>query len=160
MTLITDSLLILDAPIIALKQAELPYFTRFLMIASFLASFNPSKYDNRFFSREDRSRVGKKGGIHNGSLMRSQLAGPKAFPVDRMLTIFYSILPDEECRFTFDIHSQIASLISLRLLTKVSAASRLDLIKCRCNVSYIFIKSVARSVNFDIGKYLYDFIDV
>ena len=132
------------------------------MIASFLASYNPSKYDNRFFSKggEGRAKVGKKGGSNNGSLMRSQLVGPKVFNVARMLVIFYSILPDQDHRFTFDIHCQIRTLISLRLLTRTSNASRLDSIKCKCNVSYVFIKSVARSVHFDIGKYLYDFIDI
>jgi origin recognition complex subunit 5 len=35
---------------------ELPYYTKLVLIASFLASFNPPKYDTRFFSKgkEDR----------------------------------------------------------------------------------------------------------
>ncbi|KAJ3367716.1 Origin recognition complex subunit 5 [Kappamyces sp. JEL0680] len=144
----------------ASKRIEMPFLTKFLVIASFLASYNPSKYDNRYFTRggEGKSKAGRKGGVHNGSLVRTQLTGPKAFPIDRMLAIFYSILEDD-CKFTFDIHSQIATLISLRLLVKVSASNRLDSIKCKCNVSFSLVKTIAKSVRFDIMKYLFDFVD-
>lgn len=139
----------------------MPYLTRFLVIASFLASYNPSKYDNRFFTRggEGRTKVGRKGGAQNGSLLRNQLTGPRPFAVDRMLAIFYSILEDD-CKMTLDIHSQIATCISLRLLIKVSAANKLDVVKCKCNVSFALIKSIAATVRFDIAKYLYDFVDI
>jgi origin recognition complex subunit 5 len=140
---------------------DFPYFTKFLICASFLASYNPSKYDNRYFTRggEGKKKVGKIGGIHNGSLKRTQLTGPKAFAIDRMLAIFYSILPDG-CKFTFDIHSQIATMISNRMLIRVSAANRLDAIKCKCNLSYPIVKTIGRTVDFDILKYLFDFVDV
>ena len=138
----------------------MPFHTKFLVIAAFLASYNPKKYDSRLFTRggEGRAKVGKTGGVNNGSNNRSQLLGPSNFTIDRMLSIFYHILQDDIAP-TFDIHSQIASCISLRLLIRVSASGRLDAMKCKANVSYPFVKQISRSIQFDISKYLFDWID-
>jgi origin recognition complex subunit 5 len=38
--------------------------------------------------------------------MRQQLIGPKAFPMERMLAIFYSII-DEELEDSIDIQLQV-----------------------------------------------------
>ena len=38
---------------------ELPYYAKFLVIASFLASYNPSKYDVRFFATRTGNRRGQ-----------------------------------------------------------------------------------------------------
>ncbi|KAI8587013.1 origin recognition complex, subunit 5 [Geranomyces variabilis] len=154
---------------------DLPYYTKFLIIAAFLASYNPPRLDVRFFAKDrsdevtrrkggkDRAgRVQKEGGkgfivFHNRIQMRQQLLGPKAFPVERMLAIFYSILPDE-IESTVDIQMQIASLTTLRLLVRVTAPDRLDGVKCKCNASCEFVKAIGRSVRFDVGQYLYDFV--
>ncbi|KAJ3150469.1 Origin recognition complex subunit 5 [Geranomyces michiganensis] len=144
---------------------DLPYYTKFLIIASFLASYNPPRLDVRFFAK-DRSdettrRKGGKGRTgrvqKEGGKMRQQLLGPKAFPVERMLAIFYSILPDE-IDSTVDIQMQIASLTTLRLLVRVTAPDRLDGVKCKCNASCDFVKAIGRSVRFDVGQYLHDFV--
>jgi origin recognition complex subunit 5 len=84
------------------------------------------------------------------------LLGPKVFPVERMLAIFYSIITDDVA-FSQDIQLQVTSLITLRLLTRVSPADRLDDIRCRCNASYEFIRKVAQSVRFEIDHYLFEF---
>ncbi|KAI8899779.1 origin recognition complex subunit 5 C-terminus-domain-containing protein, partial [Globomyces pollinis-pini] len=47
------------------KRMDLPHYTKFLVMASFLASYNPARLDKRFFTRggEGKTRVGKKGGV-------------------------------------------------------------------------------------------------
>jgi origin recognition complex subunit 5 len=87
---------------------DIPRLTKFLVLASFLASYNPAKLDARFFTRggEGTKKVGKKSGIQKGSRMRQQLKGPKAFSIERMLAIFYSIV-DEDVKPSFDILSQV-----------------------------------------------------
>ncbi|KAF9093876.1 Origin recognition complex subunit 5 [Mortierella sp. AD031] len=146
---------------------DLPYYTKFILIASFLASYNPPRLDMRYFAKVSnqggkmtkRSKVAaaKKHGHDNmGSKLRQQLLGPKPFPIERMLAIFYSIL-DEEVEENVNVHTQIASLVSLRLLQRVTPMDKLDSIKCKCNVSYEMIKALAKSTKFEIDKYLYDF---
>ncbi|KAG0364085.1 Origin recognition complex subunit 5 [Gamsiella multidivaricata] len=146
---------------------DLPYFTKFILIASFLASYNPPRLDMRYFAKVSnqggkmtkRAKVSaskRHGHDQMGSKLRQQLLGPKTFPIERMLAIFYSIL-DEEVEENVNVHTQIASLVSLRLLQRVTPMDKLDSIKCKCNVSYDMIKALAKSTKFDIDKYLYNF---
>ncbi|KAG0037205.1 Origin recognition complex subunit 5 [Podila clonocystis] len=146
---------------------DLPYFTKFILIASFLASYNPPKLDMRYFAKVSNqggkmtkrakiSAAKKHGHDQLGSKLRQQLLGPKTFQIERMLAIFYSIL-DEEVEENVNVHTQIASLVSLRLLQRVTPMDKLESIKCKCNVSYETIKAIAKSTKFDIDKYLYDF---
>ncbi|KAF9927322.1 Origin recognition complex subunit 5 [Linnemannia zychae] len=130
-------------------------------------SYNPPRLDMRYFakvsnqggkmSKRAKIAAAKKHGHDNmGSKLRQQLLGPKPFPIERMLAIFYSIL-DEEVEENVNVHTQIASLVSLRMLQRVTPMDKLDSIKCKCNVSYETIKILAKSTRFEIDKYLYDF---
>jgi origin recognition complex subunit 5 len=141
------------------NRIELPRLTRFLIIASYLASYNPSKLDVRFFTKgsESRHKVSKKA-IHNGTKKRQQLLGPRSFGLERMLAIFYSIVHDNVRTFA-DIHSQIANCISLKLILKISNKNNLDVVSMKSNVSFGLVKELGRSVDFDITQYLFDFID-
>ncbi|KAJ1928243.1 hypothetical protein IWQ60_002223 [Tieghemiomyces parasiticus] len=145
---------------------ELPYYAKFLLIASFLASYNPARLDVRYFAkgRENTSNtkrgkqaVQKQMMTQTGGKQRQQLLGPKAFPLERMLAIFYSIL-DDPIENSIEIQSQIASLVTLRLLVRTSNTSQLDGVKVKCNVSYDLIRRVGRSIHFEIDRYLFDFV--
>lgn len=142
---------------------ELPYYTKFLLIASYLASYNPPRFDVRYFAKSAEERKKKKGGgtrkrVDNlGGKMRQQLLGPKTFPVERMLAIFYSIL-DEPLEDTIDIQLQITSLTTLRLLVRTTGLDKLDGAKYKCNVNFEFIRALAQNVRFEVDKYLYDFL--
>ncbi|KAJ2719434.1 hypothetical protein GGI07_005213 [Coemansia sp. Benny D115] len=141
---------------------DLPYYTKFLLISGYLASYNPARLDVQYFSRSKDPRAGgrkKKAENSENSLggkHRQQLMGPKAFTIERMLAIFYSIIA-EPVDSAVDVQIQIASLVTLRLLTKASAGDRLDGIKCKCNVSLETIRAISRSVRFEIDRFLYDF---
>ncbi|KAF9975244.1 Origin recognition complex subunit 5 [Actinomortierella ambigua] len=149
---------------------NLPYYTKFLLFAAFLASYNPPRLDMRYFAKVSNqggkmSRRAKKGNAKKygddslGTKLRQQLIGPKTFPIERMLAIFYSIL-GEELAVEENVHvqTQMASLVSLRLLQRVTPMDKLDSIKCKCNVSYEMIKALAKTVSFEIDKYLFDFM--
>ncbi|KAJ1663925.1 hypothetical protein IW140_003812 [Coemansia sp. RSA 1813] len=141
---------------------DLPYYTKFLLIASFLASYNPSRLDAQYFGygagKNGKRRRGRKAATEDslGGKDRPQLLGPKSFAIERMLAIFYSIIA-EPVDSSVDVQIQIASLVTLRLLTKTSSGDRLDGIKCKCNVSLESVRSISRSVKFDIDRFLYDF---
>ncbi|KAJ1744193.1 hypothetical protein LPJ68_000253 [Coemansia sp. RSA 1086] len=138
---------------------DLPYYTKFLLIAAFLASYNPSRLDAQYFSRgktQAKRRAKAVAQDATGGKDRQQLLGPKSFNIERMLAIFYSIIV-EPVDSSVDVQIQIASLVTLRLLTKTSAGDRLDGIKCKCNVSLETIRTIAHSVRFEIDRYLYNF---
>ena len=159
-----DGKLMSEEPkVVSRLSVELPFLTKFLLIAAYIASYNPVKSDKRFFMKHHgkfKKRVRQSASLaaHKRS---SQLLGPKAFPLDRMLAIFFVIVDITEeklrCRGgpSADILSQVSSLVSLNLLTHIESAG-LDTPKYKCNVGLDFIRLVSKNVRFEIHKYLYD----
>ncbi|KAJ1727994.1 hypothetical protein LPJ61_004281, partial [Coemansia biformis] len=136
---------------------DLPYYAKFLLIAAFLASYNPTRLDAQYFSR-GKSQAKRRRATKDttGGDNRQQLLGPKSFGIERMLAIFYSIIV-EPVDSSVDVQIQISSLVTLRLLSKTSAGDRLDGVKCKCNVGLEAIRAISRSVRFEVDRYLYDF---
>ncbi|KAJ8046876.1 Origin recognition complex subunit 5 [Holothuria leucospilota] len=135
-------------------QVELPFYSKYLLIAAYLASYNPAKSDRRFFAKNH-------GKIQQTKRMKkaeasSQLIGPKVFQLERLMAIFYSIV-DVRVTPSAELFAQISSLVSLQMLSQIGSGDQLDTPKFRCCVSLEFIRSVSRTVNFDIMKYLYEF---
>ncbi|KAM3929277.1 origin recognition complex subunit 5 [Leptodactylus fuscus] len=137
-------------------HVELPYYSKFLLIAGYLASYNPARTDKRFFVKH-HGKIRKTDFLKKHEKTSNHLLGPKPFPLDRLLAILYSIV-DSRVAPTANIFSQISSLVTLQLLTLVGHDDQLDGPKYKCTVSLDFIRAVARTVNFDIVKYLYDFL--
>ncbi|XP_067420099.1 origin recognition complex subunit 5 isoform X1 [Emydura macquarii macquarii] len=137
-------------------HVELPYYSKFLLIAAYLASYNPARTDKRFFLKH-HGKIKKTNFLKKHEKTSNHLLGPKPFPLDRLLAILYSIV-DNKVAPTANIFSQITSLVTLQLLTLVGHDDKLDGPKYKCTVSLDFIRAIARTVNFDIIKYLYDFL--
>ncbi|XP_077194218.1 origin recognition complex subunit 5 isoform X2 [Paroedura picta] len=136
-------------------HVELPYYSKFILIAAYLASYNPARTDKRFFLKHHGTAKKKNQKKHEKT--SSHLLGPKAFPLDRLLAILHSII-DYRVAPTANIFSQITSLVTLQLLTLVGHDDLLTGPRYKCNVSLDFIRGISRTVNFDIIKYLYDFL--
>ncbi|XP_077355454.1 origin recognition complex subunit 5 isoform X2 [Festucalex cinctus] len=137
-------------------HVELPFYSKFLLIAAYLASYNPARTDKRFFVKH-HGKIKKTNFLKKNEKMSNHLLGPKPFPLDRLLAVFYSVV-DSRIAPSARIFSQISSLVTLQLLTQVSHAEQLDAPKYKCAVSFHFIAAISRTVNFDIVKYLYDFL--
>ncbi|KAK7499500.1 hypothetical protein BaRGS_00009152 [Batillaria attramentaria] len=136
---------------------ELPYYSKYLLVAAYLASYNPVVSDKRFFCKNAGKISRRSKLIKKHERASNHLLGPKPFPMDRLLAIFYSIIEDKIAPSAC-IFSQITSLVSLHLLGQTCADSQIDMPRYKCLVSLDFIRSVARTIGFDVMKYLYDFI--
>ncbi|KXJ19076.1 Origin recognition complex subunit 5 [Exaiptasia diaphana] len=141
------------------SHIELPFYSKYLLLASYMASYNPARTDKRFFSKQalKMTNRGKAAAKTKKGKMTSQLSGPKAFPLDRLMAIFYTIVEDKVAP-SASIMSQISSLVSLNLLSQVSADDQIDSAKYKCLVSFDFIKGIAKQLEFDILQYLFDFV--
>lgn len=141
------------------QSFELPYYAKFLLIAAYLASYNPPKEDKRLFMKnhgKQRKRLQQvKAKAKISEKLNTQL-GPKIFTLDRLLAIFYAIL-EEKIGLTSNLLAQIATLVELKLIAG-SKEIDLDTSKYKCIVGYDFISAVAQTVGFNVRKYLYDFI--
>ncbi|KAI1888401.1 hypothetical protein AGOR_G00184770 [Albula goreensis] len=137
-------------------HVELPYYSKFLLIAAYLASYNPARTDRRFFLKH-HGKIKKTNFLKKHEKTSNHLLGPKPFPLDRLLAIFYSVV-DSRVAPTASVFSQISSLVTLQLLSQVSHDDQLDAPKYKCTVSLDFIRAISRTVGFDIVRYLYDFL--
>uniref|UniRef100_A0A8B9SGK4 Origin recognition complex subunit 5 n=1 Tax=Anas platyrhynchos TaxID=8839 RepID=A0A8B9SGK4_ANAPL len=114
-------------------HVELPYYSKFLLIAAYLASYNPVRTDKRFFLKH-HGKIKKTNFMKKHEKTSNHLLGPKPFPLDRLLAILYSIV-DNRVAPTANIFSQITSLVTLQLLSMVGNNDQLDGPRYKCTVS-------------------------
>nr|CAB3264578.1 origin recognition complex subunit 5-like [Phallusia mammillata] len=136
---------------------ELPFYSKFLLIAAYIASYNPASTDKRFFVKNAGRMKKTARSMKKDERKNSHLRGPHAFPLDRMMAIFYSIV-DSRVPPTANIFSQISTLVTLHLLAKIGHEDEIDCPRYKCTVSLDFISAVAKTMNFDIVRYLFDFV--
>lgn len=139
-----------------ITKIELPFYSKFLLIAAYLASYNPAKTDKRFFMKHHGKQRKTQAMIKAKERSSNQLVGPKPFPLDRLMAIFYSVIEDKVSP-TANLFTQISTLVTLRLVSQVGGEDQLDLPKYKCTVSLDFIRGIARTVGFDVVRYLYEF---
>lgn len=138
---------------------ELPFYSKYLLIAAFLASNNPAKSDRQLFCKTTQKKMSRRTKIaaKTNPKTNSQLKGPHPFLLDRLMAIFYSIV-DEKVPASAIILSQLSSLVTLRFISQVSSGDQIDSPRYKCLVSLDFIKAIARQLEFELGHYLYEFI--
>ncbi|EKM53224.1 uncharacterized protein PHACADRAFT_124702 [Phanerochaete carnosa HHB-10118-sp] len=132
---------------------QLPRMAKFILVASYLASTNPSSTDMRMFGRgpDERAKRRRKGGSPRktsakASAIPQRLLGPMPFPLDRMIAILgvlleendtdtrrpapeYSV-PGEHTEVEISrtaTYAQVMELASMHLLHRTSPAERLEM---------------------------------
>lgn len=154
-----------------METMELTQVSKYLLIASFLASFVPEKRDVDIFStsrtiRKKRKRTVRAGNFHaSGKDIRMKqspfVLGPRWIPLERVVAVFQAIFDKTQEAYSLSsLYTQIASLISYNLLfSRASkAASNTDMVDLEngldglyvlCNVDRRHIRTVAQHVYFD-----------
>lgn len=146
----------------ALRSLELPYHSRFLLLAAFLASFNPPRLDQRYFTKSDAKKAPRKRKASKAAAggtateMKQQYQGPRTFPLERLIAIFHHILA-EPVETTVDLQSQLANLVSLQLVAQVSHSEHIESPTYRCLLKLDEAHQLAQSVSFTLNHYLFDF---
>ncbi|KAF8861528.1 hypothetical protein BDZ45DRAFT_713284 [Acephala macrosclerotiorum] len=163
--------------------AQLPHISRLLLVASYLASYNPPRTDTTFFMKAALAKRRKKGGgtalsrkpgTAKSRKIARKLLGPQAFVLERMLAIFYAIGEDADSlpsqgkkkrkglgnlRGSADVLMAVATLASLRLLVRMGGPNQdvLDAAtKYRVAIGWEVVRGVARSVGVEVEDYLAD----
>ncbi|RIB17441.1 origin recognition complex subunit 5 C-terminus-domain-containing protein [Gigaspora rosea] len=145
-------------------EDQLPQWSLYLLIATFLGSYIPQNLDQRYFAtkaceKPRLPRVPKKQKLSHDSPAKlpQQLKGPQSFELERVLAIFQSIYYNHRNIQTIDIHQQIESFVAHHLVVCTVPYDRLGSREYRCNVSYHCVKQVSRDIGFDLSKYLDEF---
>lgn len=144
-------------------QLELPYYAKYLLIAAFLASHNDVKLDRRLFVKHHGKQRKTQHTINARQIVSEKMAtqlGPKSFPIDRLLAIFYAIC-EERVPLTCNLLAQIPSLVRLRLLSFASGEANVmdgGAARLQCVVGLEFVLQIGRNVGFNVRQYLGDFM--
>eukprot|EP00041_Stephanoeca_diplocostata_P015743 m.301360 g.301360 ORF g.301360 m.301360 type:complete len:577 (+) comp20140_c0_seq2:164-1894(+) len=139
------------------RTLELPFLSKYILIAAYLASYNPANTDARMFAkRQSKSRGSRRGASKKRRERVPQyLLGPKAFPLDRLLAILYSLV-EMKTDASAEVYSQISTLVTLRLLSLVSSTDNLHTPRYKCSLTLSEVQRVATSVSVDITRYMHD----
>ncbi|KAI5117604.1 hypothetical protein M0805_006717 [Coniferiporia weirii] len=162
---------------------ELSNMSMFILLAAFLASYNPAKTDYRLLGRggSEGSRRKRKGGGTRKSKAGSttklpqRLIGPMSFPYDRLVAILGSLLQEyDELKQTgkplednaslkaeTDVYrvqtsSTVRELVSLRLLHRGTVHDKLDTPVFKCGIGYDQALSLARKLSIPLNELLWE----
>ncbi|XP_011061142.1 PREDICTED: origin recognition complex subunit 5 [Acromyrmex echinatior] len=131
---------------------ELPFYAKYMLIAAYLASYNPVKYDKHIFMKQSSKRKKKIRSIKKTGKDAEKKC--RVFTISRMLAIFCAIL-DEKVDINANLLAQISTMCQLGLLSIVGDnITQLNETKFKCCASHDFIIVVAKTVGFEIKNYL------
>ncbi|QPG73769.1 hypothetical protein FOA43_001083 [Brettanomyces nanus] len=138
--------------------------TKYLIIASYLASFTEIKYDMANYSRNREMRSNRRIRFHRkkryeGKTLSSRLMSPQPFTLERMLAILRAIYKefDQKVALNNDVElmNEMATLTNLKTLIKLSGNDTIGGgTKWRSNVQWTVVKKFANDLGFKIENYL------
>lgn len=151
---------------------ELPYVSKYLLLAAYIASRNKPSTDRVIFD-PTYSRRGRKDGqatdrMTEGAL-EAGLRGPHAFPLERLLHIFYCIYAQRDAEEeegagggaaalarevqVAEVQMQLSTLVGLRLLGTLGG-DPLEGCSYRCNVGDDMARALADNVRLQLEDFL------
>ncbi|ELR10173.1 hypothetical protein VC83_00700 [Pseudogymnoascus destructans] len=156
----------------ALTTPPLPYTSRILLIAAYLASYTPARLDPLLFAKSSaptkkrRKNLGgaatkPRPGTAARRKLNRKLLGPQAFVMERCLAIFWALREEANGAGRAetggaDILAAVAALGSLRLLGKTSRVA--DPLEGGCkwkvNVGWEVVRVVGRSVGIEVEEWI------
>lgn len=147
---------------------DLPFYTTHLLIAAYLASYNPSRTDVTYFMKHTDKRKNKRrapaatvASAAKSRKISRHLLTPSPFPLDRLLAICRALI-DGSVPQVADMYTQIATLTSMRLLVRAGAGSA-DVLEAggrwRVNFGWEYARALGRSVGLEVGEYLVGGVD-
>ena len=144
---------------------DLPLRTKYIVVASFLASFTDPKYDmvnfskNRELRSNRRVRYKRRKTNTSNETMGTKLMSPKPFSLERMLAILRSVATEfdvgQELADDVQLQNDISTLTSLKMLIKMGAHDTIGgATKWRTNMEWSAVQQIANDVGFKIENYL------
>jgi origin recognition complex subunit 5 len=140
------------------------------LIAAYLASYNPARTDQTFFTKLHEKKKRRRKANNTGTTkstatskhrkIQRKLLGPQPFNLERLLAIFHAIVLDKAPAGSGDVLTQIATLASLRMLVRAASGGTRDGFddgvgaKWRVNVGWEYVCAIAKKVEFEIEDFV------
>ncbi|KAG7388119.1 hypothetical protein PHYPSEUDO_013079 [Phytophthora pseudosyringae] len=149
-----------------------------LVLAGYLASFNPQETDVRFLSssgglrrkkRAKKNPVGESSSTTTTSSSNKKqqisqlLLGPRIFTLQRLLAIYLNLRVEAEAGSSDEsrssetreeVFTHLATLVRMQLFQRTTPPHVLDNIKFRCLADARFVQETARYLSFPLDAYL------
>uniref|UniRef100_A0A0N4ZER8 Origin recognition complex subunit 5 C-terminal domain-containing protein n=1 Tax=Parastrongyloides trichosuri TaxID=131310 RepID=A0A0N4ZER8_PARTI len=138
---------------------DLPIVSRYAIVASYCASFNPPTSDKRFFSSGNIKQRKTLSDVKRDPKNSLHELGPKNFSFDRFKMIFsFLLLKADDIDVTkIGTIQTLENLCNIGLLGRSTKETNFDLPKYRSIISKEFAEIVALSINIPLNDYLFDF---
>ncbi|KAL3672698.1 hypothetical protein V7S43_001992 [Phytophthora oleae] len=147
-----------------------------LVLAGYLASFNPQETDVRFLSssggqrRKKRAKKNPEGETSKTTSNKKQqisqlLIGPRIYTLQRLLAIYLNLRVEDEAGNSYidesrssetreEVFTHLATLVRMQLFQRTTPPHVLDNIKFRCLADARFVQETARYLSFPLDAYL------
>ena len=144
---------------------DLPLSAKYLLVAIYLATQNPIKYDRMLYDKQNQGKKSRRAKIMHkrtqldmAKLEYLPLSSNKPIALNRLLAIYCS-LKGHTTSLTTQIYTQLALLTSMRLIELVGSSNASGFInlnepKYRCISSSDYIRRLASSIDFKINDLL------
>eukprot|EP00038_Savillea_parva_P012042 m.201820 g.201820 ORF g.201820 m.201820 type:complete len:442 (-) comp21553_c0_seq1:17-1342(-) len=138
-------------------QIELPFMSKHLVVAAYLASYNPASTDVRMFAKRQTRSGGQRASKKSRHVDKTPqfLVGPKPFPLERLLAILFSLM-EARIPASAEVYSQLSSLVTLGLLSLSSGGDNLDAPRYKSMMTYTEVSKIAATLEIDLRGYLYE----
>ncbi|EIW86115.1 hypothetical protein CONPUDRAFT_160954 [Coniophora puteana RWD-64-598 SS2] len=165
---------------------HLPRLSKYILVASFLASTNPAKSDLRMFGRGSderkrkrrraRSTSPRKGSASGAVKVAQRLVGPSPFPLDRLLAILGALLEENDAEDRLPaphlslpgeytdmelrrvhVYAAICELSAMRALQRTTPVEKLDGPPAfKCGVSYEVVSVLSKELGIRLQDLMWD----
>ncbi|OQV24530.1 putative Origin recognition complex subunit 5 [Hypsibius exemplaris] len=137
-----------------------PVHLRYVLIAAFLCSYNPSQADARMVAkRHDRVKKANQTPTKKAKDKRLTVHGPQAFSFERLCSNFLSLTADLDVKVCmFQLQAHVKTLCDVRLLARIGHEESLDHPKFKCVCEKSAVQRVAASLDLDLNRYLIDLV--
>ncbi|KAJ1515719.1 hypothetical protein HMI54_011804 [Coelomomyces lativittatus] len=140
---------------------DLPELQKYILLASYLASHNASKWDTVYFQKFSEKKRSKAWTSSNSGSASYPVGGGSAsvqhgawFPFERMLPILKAIT-QEQVVVSMDILPMVAQLVALKYLLQYKSSDMLQPLRLKSQISLSFADSLAQSIAFDLRQCLH-----
>jgi len=129
----------------------LPNGSKWLLVAGYLAARCLPQKDASLFGAKQRAHISKRA-------KKAQLSTDEqhAFPMQRLLAIYASIRVGADQLPSTELLAQLATLLHMRLLGRVSRPEELYKVRLSCTASPELVGVAAKEIDFDLAVYFDD----
>ena len=148
---------------------QLPKLMKFLLISSYIATHNPTKYDKKLFEYNNNVKTRKTKFTaqkfqQTEENQRAAALKTQSFELNRVLAIFFAIASEFNLNPNMNLSlllNNIKSLKSLNYLQQTNSSySCVDESKFKCLLDFETINQISNSVQFNIKQYLAEYLTI